>query len=280
MKRSNLFTFLVTLAILCIIAVSAPAQDTNLTKRVGDLLKDAGCPLTETQIEKMNELGSGPESRSGMMEILDDKQKEALRKKWGERSGGIRSRRGRGAGFLRNMVQLLKDTDYPLTEEQVKQLNEIEPDRGSREKIMEILDDNQKKELQKAREQRGSRMGAPGAMDIKYIVLALKNADCALSESQTEQLKGLQPGREFFRGMMDILDDKQSEALRNSSAMSLMFTAPALENAGCPLTEAQIEKIIALPGGRNAESRQKMMEILDDKQKKVLEDMRGQRRRQ
>ena len=281
MKRSNLFAFFVTLAILCVAVGSALSQETNLTKRVGEILEEAGCPLTETQIEKLNKLGSGPDSRRGMMEILDDKQNEALRKRWGDRRSGTRGPRGRdrGAGFGRNIVQILNDTDYPLTEEQLKKLKDIEPGPDSREKIMEILDDNQKKELEKAREQRGQRGGEPGAFDIKFVVQALKNAGCALTESQMEQLKDLQPGREFFRGMMDILDEKQGEALRNSSAMSLMFMAPALENAGCPLTEAQIEKILTLPGGRDPESRKKMMDVLDEKQKKALENTMGRRRR-
>ncbi len=113
----------------------------------------------------------------------------------------------------------------------------------------------------------------------KYISMALEKAGCPLTESQTEQLKDLQPGREFFRGMMDILDDKQREALRNSSAMRLMFIAPALENAGCPLTESQIEQIKALPPGRGRESQEEMMDILNDDQKKVLENARGNRRR-
>ena len=281
MKRTPLFIFLVTLAILCVAAGSALSQNTTLTTRVGSILEDAGCPLTETQIEKLNELGSGAESRRLMMEILDDKQKEALTKQWGNRTTGTRvqRRRDRGEGFSNTIVQMLKDTDYPLTEAQLEQLKNIEPGPDSREKIMDILDDNQKKELEKARAQRGPRQGEPGAVDTKFIVQALKDANRPLTESQMEQLKSLQPGREFFRGMMDILDENQNEVIRNSSVMTLMFIAPTLENAGCPLTEAQIEKIKALPGGRDPESRQKMMDVLDDKQKNALQNTRGGQRR-
>lgn len=255
----------------------------NLTvqRGFGEILEKAGHPLTETQIEQLNELGSGPESRRKMMDILDDNQKEALRKSWGNRRTRTRGTRSRESGvpFHRNIAEILKNTEYPLTDEQLEQLKDIQPGPESRQKMMEILNDDQKEALRKARENRRSMDEEQRAAGLKYITQALEDANCALTESQLEQLKEIQQGREFFRTMMDILDDKQREALRNSSAMRLMFIAPALENAGCPLTESQIEQIKALPPGRGQESREKMMDILNDDQKEVLENARERRRR-
>ena len=258
------------------------AQTSDRVERIDKILKEAGFPLTAEQKERINALGSGPESRQKMMDVLDTKQQEALRKNWNRpegQPGGLRGQgqpRDRGAGFMSNIETTLQEAGCPLTDDQRKKLGAIEPGPEARDTMMALLTDQQKAVLEKARAERESQMAKQMAASLKYIADALKEAGCPLTDDQMQKIRELQ-GREMFRGMMDILTDQQNEAFRQSNVMSIMFIAPALEEAGCPLTEDQIARIKALPAGRDEAARGRMMEILTDKQRGVLENQRRNR---
>ena len=112
----------------------------------------------------------------------------------------------------------------------------------------------------------------------------LQNAKCPLSEDQEKRLKEIKPGggREAFRGIYDIFDDKQLNALKAVFGSSpgrdggperprFLFFAVMFENAGCPMSEAQLQAMKELPQGR--EGFEKMREVFNEKQSEVLQGM-------
>ena len=135
---------------------TAFSQSSGRVGRIGKILEEAGCPLTDDQKEDIEALDSSPESRRRMMEILDDTQREALQKNW--RGRGDESRRPRGrrgdrdmaAGFLRYVDAMLEEAGCPLSEEQREEIRAL-TGSGARDGMMDILTDQQKTVVEKAR---------------------------------------------------------------------------------------------------------------------------------
>ena len=120
-----------------------------------------------------------------------------------------------------------------------------------------------------------------GTVSINDI---LKEAQCPLSKDQENKLKAFKPsgGRGSFVALYEIFDEKQTIALKEVLGSSpgrggeterprLLFFAVLFENENCPLTEAQLKALRALPNERGAF--QQMRDILTEKQSGLLQSM-------
>jgi len=116
------------------------------------------------------------------------------------------------------------------------------------------------------------------------IAKILNNAKCPLNKDQQEKLKGFTPsaGREAFRGIYEVFDEKQTDALKKVFGTSpgrdggperprFLFLVVMLENSGKPLTQEQLAKWKTLPDGR--EGFQQMRDILTEDQNSVFQGM-------
>ena len=112
----------------------------------------------------------------------------------------------------------------------------------------------------------------------------LKEAKCPLTKDQEKKLKEFKPSgdRGAFRAVYEIFDEKQTDALKEVLGSSpgrgggperprFVFFAVIFENENCPLTEAQLKELKALPGGRGAF--QQMREIFTEKQSEIIQSM-------
>ena len=112
----------------------------------------------------------------------------------------------------------------------------------------------------------------------------LREAKCPLTADQEKRLKEfkLGGGREAFRGIYDVFEDNQLEALKAVFGSSpgrdggpemprFLFFAVIFENENCPFSPEQLEKMKSLSGGR--EAFQQMREIFTEKQSEVLQSM-------
>ena len=124
------------------------------------------------------------------------------------------------------------------------------------------------------------------------IAEILKNAKCPLTDAQVKQLKELDPSQGFqiYRTLFEMFSDDQNEALKKALGTQpgrndrpdrprYLFQVIIFENAGCPLTESQLKKLLALPTGqgRGMGGGQAMTEIFTSEQLKVMEQFRGGR---
>ena len=120
-----------------------------------------------------------------------------------------------------------------------------------------------------------------GTNTINGILTA---ANCPLSEDQAKRLKEFKPGgdRGAFRGVYEIFDEKQTKVLKEVFGSSpgrdggperprFLFFAVIFENENCPFTKAQLDKLKALPGGR--EAYQQMRDFFTEKQSGIVESM-------
>ena len=130
--------------------------------------------------------------------------------------------------------------------------------------------------------------------DDKPVTIAsiLENAKCPLTEEQVKQLKEIESGQGFsmYQTISEIFDENQMEALKKALGESPgrndrparprnLFQVILFENAGCPLTESQVQKLKELPmGERRGGVMQGMMDILTDKQQEVMQKFRENRR--
>ncbi len=117
----------------------------GLNKRIRHIsqkLSTTDYPLTEEQITAIQALEPGPEARGALQNILTDEQKELLR----------RNSRRRPGMFLAHLRRVLTNTEYPLTEDQITALREIEPGPNARAEVMEILTEQQEEILRNLRD--------------------------------------------------------------------------------------------------------------------------------
>ena len=177
---------------------------------------------------------------------------------------------------LRKMHQVLKKAECPLTDAQIEQIKALEKGPDFREKLHEILDEEQVKALQDAPKKRPGRVSP-----LRMMHQTLKKAECPLSDAQIEQIKALEKGPDFREQMHEILNDEQNKALRDApkkrpGRVSLFrMMNQMLKKAECPLTDAQIEQIKALEKG--PDFREQMHQILDDEQIKALQNAQKKR---
>jgi len=120
--------------------------------------------------------------------------------------------------------------------------------------------------------------------EANTISSILKEANCPLTGEQATKLKEIKPGgdRGAFRGVYEIFDEKQTDALKEVFGSSPgrdggperprnLFFVVIFENEGCPFTEAQLKQIKALPSGRGAF--QQMREIFTEQQNEIMQSM-------
>ena len=130
--------------------------------------------------------------------------------------------------------------------------------------------------------------------DDKPVTIAtiLENAKCPLTEEQAKQLKEIESGQGFsmYRTINEMFDENQMEALKEALGSSPgrndrpsrprnLFKVILFENAGCPLTESQVQKLKELPMGQGRGGMQGMMDILTDEQQEIMQKFRGNRPR-
>ncbi|MBN1294333.1 MAG: hypothetical protein JXB48_21030 [Candidatus Latescibacteria bacterium] len=155
MKSMKLITGTIVFVMILIRAGMAFSQDTS-TKAgdnpvtVAEILKNAKCPLTETQVQTLNDidLSAGRETFRILFGLFDEKQLDALKSALGTRPG-----RNNGPDFPRYLYQVvvLNKAKCPLTEKQVEELKALPMERGSWERMNEILTEKQQDEMEKLR---------------------------------------------------------------------------------------------------------------------------------
>ena len=64
---------------------------------------------------------------------------------------------------------------------------------------------------------RSSRRGRSGPANLKELSKILQSARCPLTDGQINFLLNLEEGPEFSEKMIEVLDDKQIEAVKNAS---------------------------------------------------------------
>ena len=159
-------------------------------------MEEAGCPLSEKQIEDVKKLQPGPDMQKRLERILSKEQLAVLEKRDHDRR-------------LNSMIRTLSNTDFALSDEQQKKLKAVKPGSNSGREIGKILTDEQKAELQKATERprggRGDFMGRFAEM--------LKEAGHPLTDEQTKKLGELEREPEYREKMNEILTEEQRKAM-------------------------------------------------------------------
>ena len=116
---------------------------------------------------------------------------------------------------------------------------------------------------------------------VVTIDTLLKKAECPLTEKQAKQLKELKlsEGREVFRTIYEMFDEKQMDALKKALGTRpgrndrpdrprYLMQVVVFQKAECPLTEDQLKKLKELPNERG--SWEKAQEIYTEKQNEEL----------
>ena len=106
--------------------------------------------LTDEQEKKLKAVKPGSKSGREIGKILTDEQKAELQK-------AEQSRRGGRGNFMERFAAGLKEAGHPLTEEQTKKLGKLERGPEYREKMNEILTEEQRKAMQEMFQNRGNR---------------------------------------------------------------------------------------------------------------------------
>ncbi len=130
---------------------------------------------------------------------------------------------------IRGIVQILEDTDYPLTEDQIKSIRETIRTRGMWAGIADILTPEQVQALEAARQERAhlreerqeNMRNTRQERMIAQFTRILENAGYPLSEDQITQLKAIEPGTRIGTALVDILTDEQQAALLDTRRQTL-----------------------------------------------------------
>ena len=153
MKSTVVVMVFAIIAALCLWTGTAVSQGekkeaVDKTVTVGDILKQAKCPLTDEQVKKLKDLdlSQGREAFQALYAIFDEKQTEALKKILGARPG-----RDGGPETPRYVMQLVlfEKGGCPLTDKQLEALKALPQERGSWQKMQEIFTEKQNGEMQK-----------------------------------------------------------------------------------------------------------------------------------
>ena len=178
-----------------------------------------------------------------------------------------------GGKHIRMMAQILKKAGNPLSEAQIEQINSIEKGPEAREQVQAVLTTAQSEALENTHKGTIGRRGGHGRM----IARILDKAGVPLDDAQIEQIKAIKPGPEAREQVQAVLTTAQSEALENAHKGAIgrrgghgRMMARALDKAGVPLDDTQIEQIKAIE--RGPEAREQIHAILTAEQKAVLEN--------
>jgi hypothetical protein len=129
--------------------------------RIATVLEEAGCPLTQEQLDRLNEpAGAQPGRTARLAEILTDAQERALADFRKEQRSMVRQHRQdrvrdrieeAQARVSERIAQVLENAGQPLTPEQASALEALEYGPGLVAEISEILTDTQEQALRNAR---------------------------------------------------------------------------------------------------------------------------------
>ncbi len=241
------------------------------------VLEEAEYPLSDAQISQIEVLAEEKLTRAEMhdkvTEILSDDQKAALEEAHADRGSG-----GPGGNPVERMQAVLDEAGEPLSEDQISALETIEPGKGMREKIAEILSDEQEEALQALRKnaggrQRGNGRGARPRMNhTRMLSHVLDEAGVPLTEDQISALEDVGRDPEAREQVEAILTTEQAAALEKVAeerrAKHNEMLAAILEKAGVPLSDSQLSEIEALEAG--PETREQIAEILSEEQNEAL----------
>ena len=214
--RFSRYTALTLVAICVMItAVALPAfgqqrerSERNFTDRLVSIFQEANCPLSDSQLVEIKKLEPGDDFRKNLGAILNDDQKKAYREAMRRRES--QQPRGNSGNYVRMMTNMLEREGKPLTDEQQKKIQKIEPGPDSRDAINEILTQEQKDILKNAFAGRGPQFF------IERIATTLKEAGKPLSEEQQNKLKELEMGPSMREEMAKILTEEQNKILEES----------------------------------------------------------------
>ena len=216
MKFRRLAMLSMVAVLMLLIVLPAIAQDRQrggrgggrgreaYAERLVKIMEDAGCPLSEKQVEKIKALEFGQDMQKNLRRILKKDQRAALEKSSHDRR-------------ISMMVRSLENSDNPLSEEQVTKLKAVEPGNNSRKAIGKILSEEQAKYLKEAEEKRRGRGrgGERGSMADRLAPM-LKTAGHPLTKEQTEKLNALERGPDMRDQMNKILTAEQQKVLQEA----------------------------------------------------------------
>ena len=133
--------------------------------------------------------------------------------------------------------------------------------------------------------------GTAFAQDNPVTVASiLTAAKCPLTDAQKKQYDSIDftQGFQGYQTLNELFTDAQNDALKAKLGTQpgrndrpdrprYLMQVVMFEKAGCPFTDSQIKKLMALPQGqgRGMGGGQGMMDILTAEQQKAMEGMRG-----
>lgn len=185
-------------------------QDTGeFIDRIAKTLSDAGQPLSDEQIEKMENLEGGRNFRNEIMNILTGEQKTALRNSFRNNSRRDRGGAPNRGNFVELIGRTLEEANLPLSDEQKKQLEGLEFGPGMREKMEEVLTEEQNQALRDARQRSAGERRSPS----QFIGGTLEEAGDPLTDEQKQKLDALEFGPDMRGQINEILTDSQKKIL-------------------------------------------------------------------
>lgn len=267
MKNAKTTAIVLTTVGIMVLTTISHAQEMQRARggripvdRITAVLIESGCPLTQGQIEQLENTDPGPGSRGALRDILTEEQLEAL----------VQNRPPRDRPGLPRfaMNRILEEAGCPLTENQITSLKELERGPGLKDEINKILTDEQVQALESAKE---NARGPESRLD--RLTALLEKAGYPLSESQINAIRAIDTEGDVRAQMAEILTEEQKEVLSNAGPhhngrQVLQRISAILEEGGQPLTEEQLAEIKATAQDPN--ERVRISEILTDAQKEVL----------
>jgi hypothetical protein len=194
MNLKKVFLFLLSFALLIMLASAAQTQvktpKAKFVDRITVVLEKAGLPLSQSQLDAIAKIASGPDARGAMQKILSDDQKKTLQTALKKQRTGL---------FLKGMAQKLKAAGVPLTNDQIAKIKAFKPGEG-KGALQTILTDDQKKALKK--------------LFVDRLTARLKDAGQPLSVEQLKAIDGITPGQNVRAQVKAILTPEQVSALK------------------------------------------------------------------
>jgi hypothetical protein len=148
------------------------------------------------------------------------------------------------------IAALLEQAGCPLTDEQKAAIEALTPGPDLKTQVFAILTDTQKGILNTSPTPQQRNGGIIVSLNER-----LAKAGCPLTDEQKAAIEALTPGPDLKAQIFAILDDTQKCILNTPPApqqkpgMTRAEMMNQLEQAGCPLTKAQLDQLKALKAG-------------------------------
>ncbi len=113
------------------------------------------------------------------------------------------------------LATILKAAGAPLTAEQTGKIKDLDMTEGftAFRAINEMFTEQQTAALKKELGARPGRNGGPETPRFVTQLILFEKAQCPITEKQLASLKALPADQSSFRGINDLLTDKQKEAM-------------------------------------------------------------------